>query len=145
MRAEPAVAVAAIPELRLKRGEDRRLSAGHLWVFSNEVDTDATPLTSFAPGDQVRVVSDRDRFLGYAYVNPRSLICARIVNRDAANPIGKSLLVHRLRVALSCGGGCMSSPIIVWSTASRMSCPVLSSIATTMYAWHRSAPPAWNA
>ena len=24
-------------ELRLKRGEDRRLSAGHLWVFSNEV------------------------------------------------------------------------------------------------------------
>ncbi len=29
------------PELRLKRGEDRRLSAGHLWVFSNEIDTDA--------------------------------------------------------------------------------------------------------
>ena len=101
MRAEPAVAAAAIPELRLKRGEDRRLTAGHLWVFSNEVDTDATPLTSFAPGDQVRIVNDRDRFLGYAYVNPRSLICARIVSRDAAHVIGKSLLVHRLQVALS--------------------------------------------
>ena len=24
--------------LYLKRGEDRRLRAGHLWVFSNEVD-----------------------------------------------------------------------------------------------------------
>src|SRR5690348_11336916 len=33
-------------ELRLKRGEERRLSGGHLWVFSNEIDTDATPLTA---------------------------------------------------------------------------------------------------
>jgi 23S rRNA (cytosine1962-C5)-methyltransferase len=56
--------------LRLKRGEDRRLRAGHLWVFSNEVDTDATPLTDFAIGSMVRVVSDRDQFLGYGYVNP---------------------------------------------------------------------------
>ena len=101
MRVAPAIAAAQIPELRLKRGEDRRLNAGHLWIFSNEVDTDATPLTAFAPGDHVRVVSDRDRFLGYAYVNPRSLICARIMGRDAEHPIGKSLLVHRLQVALS--------------------------------------------
>jgi len=41
---------AATPVLRLKRGEDRRLASGHLWVFSNEIDTDATPLTAFAPG-----------------------------------------------------------------------------------------------
>ncbi len=34
-----------LPELRLKRGEDRRISAGHLWVFSDEVDTQRTPLT----------------------------------------------------------------------------------------------------
>ena len=71
-----------LPELRLKRGEDRRLSAGHLWVFSNEVDTARTPLPSFEPGSLCRVLSDRDKFLGYAYVNPRSLICARILGRD---------------------------------------------------------------
>jgi 23S rRNA (cytosine1962-C5)-methyltransferase len=100
-RAEPAAAAAPIPELRLKRGEDRRLTAGHLWVFSNEIDTDATPLTAFSPGDPVRLVNDRDRFLGYAYVNPRSLISARIVGRDPEHPISKSLLVHRLQVALS--------------------------------------------
>ena len=41
------------PVLRLKRGEERRLTAGHLWVFSNEVDTERSPLTSFAPGDLV--------------------------------------------------------------------------------------------
>ena len=88
-----------LPELRLKRGEDRRLTAGHLWVFSNEVDTARTPLTAFQPGDLCRVVSDRDKFLGYAYVNPHSLISARILGRSAQHPPDKSLIVHRLQVA----------------------------------------------
>lgn len=90
---------AELPELRLKRGEDRRLAAGHLWVFSNEVDTARTPLTAFQPGALCRVVSDRDKFLGYAYVNPHSLISARILGRNPVHPPGKSLLVHRLQVA----------------------------------------------
>ena len=91
----------ALPELRLKPREGRRLSAGHLWVFSNEVDTDRTPLAGFAPGALCRVIGDRDHFLGYAYVNPHALICARILGRDARYPPGKSLLVHRLQVALA--------------------------------------------
>ncbi len=94
-------AASALPELRLKRGEDRRLSAGHLWVFSNEVDTARTPLTEFEPGALCRVVSDREKFLGYAYVNPHSLISARILGRDPQFMPGKSLIVHRLQVALS--------------------------------------------
>jgi 23S rRNA (cytosine1962-C5)-methyltransferase len=89
----------SVPVLKLKRGEDRRLRAGHLWIFSNEVDTAATPLTQFEPGSAVQVHSDRDQFLGFAYVNPRTLIAARIVGRDAAYPLDASLLVHRLRVA----------------------------------------------
>jgi 23S rRNA (cytosine1962-C5)-methyltransferase len=91
----------SVPVLKLKRGEDRRLRAGHLWIFSNEVDTTATPLTQFEPGAAVQVHSDRDQFLGFAYVNPRTLIAARIVTRDAAYPLDGSLLVHRLRVALA--------------------------------------------
>ena len=39
------------PALYLKRGEDARLRAGHLWVFSNEVDVKRSPLTAFQPGD----------------------------------------------------------------------------------------------
>ncbi len=89
------------PILRLKRGEERRISAGHLWIFSNEVDTDSTPLTAFAPGARVSVHCHRDRFLGHAYVNPHALICARIVSRDARHPIDRSLFVHRLNVALA--------------------------------------------
>src|SRR5687768_4443543 len=91
----------SVPVLKLKRGEDRRLRAGHLWIFSNEVDTAATPLTQFEPGSAVQVHSDRDQFLGFAYVNPRTLIAARIVGRDAAYPLDGGLLVHRLRIALA--------------------------------------------
>jgi len=90
-----------LPELRLKPKEGRRLSAGHLWVFSNEVDTERTPLTAFAPGALCRVIGDRDHFIGYAYVNPHALICARILGRDLHYPPGKSLLVHRLQLALA--------------------------------------------
>jgi len=30
--------------LRLKPNQDKRLRAGHLWVYSNEIDTKETPL-----------------------------------------------------------------------------------------------------
>jgi 23S rRNA (cytosine1962-C5)-methyltransferase len=89
------------PQLRLKHNEDRRISAGHMWVFSNEVDTASTPLVDFAAGDYCQVLSARDKFLGYAYVNPHALICARILSRDPRWQPGQSLIVHRLRVALS--------------------------------------------
>ena len=92
---------AELPELRLKPREDKRIAAGHLWIFSNEVDTARTPLTGFTPGAHCRVIGDRERFLGYAYVNPHALICARILGRDPEYPPGKSLLVHRLQVAFA--------------------------------------------
>jgi 23S rRNA (cytosine1962-C5)-methyltransferase len=74
-----SVPAASLPALRLRRNEDRRLQAGHLWVFSNEVDIQQTPLTNFEPGALVRVVAHNDRALGLAYVNPHSLICARLL------------------------------------------------------------------
>ncbi len=70
---------ANLPALRLKRNEDRRLHAGHLWVFSNEVDTQQTPLPKFRSGELVRVLAHNDRALGLAYVNPKSLISARML------------------------------------------------------------------
>jgi 23S rRNA (cytosine1962-C5)-methyltransferase len=76
----PELGVAAqLPVLRLKRNEDRRLRAGHLWVFSNEVDTQQTPLLKFKAGELVRVLAHNDRALGLAYVNPQSLISARLL------------------------------------------------------------------
>lgn len=87
--------------LRLRKQQDRRLRAGHLWVYSNEVDTQATPLKSFAPGQPVNIEDAKGKWLGLAYVNPNSLICARLVSRDRAVALDESLLAHRLKVALS--------------------------------------------
>ena len=93
----------SLAPLRLKRNEHRRLRAGHLWVFSNEVDTAATPLTAFTPGQLVRLESDRGAPLGTAYVNPRSLICARLLSRrvfDDPTQV-QALLGRRLADALT--------------------------------------------
>jgi 23S rRNA (cytosine1962-C5)-methyltransferase len=100
--ATPSVdSLGELPLLRLRRDEERRLAAGHLWVFSNEVDVAATPLASFRPGQTVEVRSSRDKFVGYATINPNSLICARLLSRDPGFRPGKSLFVHRLQVALA--------------------------------------------
>ncbi len=90
---------AQLPALRLKRNEDRRLQAGHLWIFSNEVDTAQSPLPKFKAGELVRVLTHNDRALGLAYVNPNSLIAARMLQTwripDTA------WLAERIRAALA--------------------------------------------
>src|ERR1051325_4335040 len=87
--------------LRLNKNEDRRLRAGHIWVFSNEVDTKATPLNAFQPGDPVLIEDSARRPLGTGYVNPHALICARLVSRDPDLVLNQSLITHRLNIALS--------------------------------------------
>ena len=88
------------PIVQLKRSEERRLRAGHLWVFSNEVDVAKTPLTAFAPGDPCRIVDYTGHELGSGYVNPATLIAARLVDRSG-HALDRSLFVHRLNVALA--------------------------------------------
>jgi len=90
-----------LPILRLLKHKDRRLRAGHMWIFSNEVDNRNTPLTAFEPGAAVLIQDASGHNLGTGYVNPHALICARLVSRNPKYPLDKSLIVHRLNVALS--------------------------------------------
>src|SRR5687768_604475 len=90
-----------LPALWLKRGEDARLRAGHLWVFSNEIDVARSPLSGFAPGDACAIVDHHGKPIGVGYVNPNSLIAARLVARGLDHALDRSLLVHRLNVALA--------------------------------------------
>jgi len=76
------------------------LRAGHLWVFSNEVDIKITPLTGFEPGQPVIIQDAGGQPLGSGYVNPHSLICARLVSRDPGTVLNRDLIVQRLRAAL---------------------------------------------
>jgi 23S rRNA (cytosine1962-C5)-methyltransferase len=99
-----------LPTLRLKKREDRRLRAGHLWVYSNEVDIKSTPLKSFTPGQAVRVVASNDELLGTGYVNPQSLICARLLNTFNAQAADAEFFEQRIRHALALRERVYSAP-----------------------------------
>ncbi|AOS96379.1 Ribosomal RNA large subunit methyltransferase I [Microbulbifer aggregans] len=85
-------------ELILNRGAERRLKRGHLWIYSNEVDTRRSPLKGIEAGSQCAVVDSQGKPLGSAFVNPSQLICGRLVSRGA--PLDRALLEERLRQAL---------------------------------------------
>ncbi len=89
------------PVIKLKKDEDRRIRAGHLWVFSNEIDVAVTPIAKMSPGAVVSVHTHGGKFLAYGYINPASLISIRILGRDPDYVPNESLLVHRIKVALS--------------------------------------------
>lgn len=88
-------------ELRLVAKADKRVRLGHSWVFSNEIDTSATPLTAFQPGELVRVVDNGRNPVGIAYINPKALIAARILTRDVRATIDSGWFAARIRRALS--------------------------------------------
>ena len=94
------VGAGAVKTLRLRRNEDRRLRAGHLWVFSNEVDVSSTPLHAFEPGEPAEIQDSRGSTVGTGYVNPRSLICARLLSRGRGGTLGPDLLGDRIGHAL---------------------------------------------
>lgn len=87
--------------LLLRKDQERRLVAGHCWIYSNEVDTAATPLKTLEPGQPVEILSDHERWIGHGYVNPHSLICARLVSRERNRPLSPALWLSRLHDALA--------------------------------------------
>ncbi len=91
----------SLPDLHLKKNEDKRLRKGHLWVFSNEVDTKKSPLEQFSAGELVNVKSEDGKILGTAYINPQTLICARLLTRKANLKCGVTFFKERLSTALT--------------------------------------------
>ncbi|MBD3754892.1 MAG: class I SAM-dependent rRNA methyltransferase [Gammaproteobacteria bacterium] len=85
--------------LRLKKNEERRLKQGHLWIFSNEVDNDATPLKQFEAGQQVVIEGANGKPLGMGYVNSNTLICARLLSRNPKVELNEKFLKRRIQAA----------------------------------------------
>ncbi len=83
-------------EMILKRGKDRRLRKGHLWVFSNEIETN---IRGLEPGSIVDVYDANGKFRGRGYINPHSLISVRILTRRAQE-IDARFIKRRLASAL---------------------------------------------
>lgn len=79
----------------MKRGQERNIHGGSLWVFSNQIDDS---LKNFLPGEMVQLVARNGRHLGIGYVNPHSLIAFRLLSLDNIE-INTDFLVSRLKVA----------------------------------------------
>jgi 23S rRNA (cytosine1962-C5)-methyltransferase len=90
----------SLPTLKLKAQEERRLRAGHLWIYSNEVDTAKSPLHDFARGSLCRIEDARGHPLGTGYINPNALLCARLLTSRADATIDADWFARRIAAAL---------------------------------------------
>ena len=91
----------AIKPLRLNAHADRRLRVGHLWIYSNEIDVEKTPLKAYAAGEVVRVEDARGKQLGLAYLNPNTLLAGRMLSSRADAVIDTDWFLRRLQAALA--------------------------------------------
>jgi 23S rRNA (cytosine1962-C5)-methyltransferase len=66
-------------KLRLKKNEDRRIRAGHPWVFSNEIERIDGEREA---GITAELFDAAGGFLGCGYYTPHSLIAFRLLSRQ---------------------------------------------------------------
>ena len=80
----------------LKTTKEKRIKAGHLWVYQGEIGIIGIGVKS---GDPVEVLDNRGRFLGVGYYNQASQIAVRLLTteREAIDP---EFFERRLRQAL---------------------------------------------
>lgn len=87
------------PTIRVLEGRDRRLRAGHPWLFSNEIRFDEAT-RALPPGSLVRVMVPGGRIFGVAQFNPHSLIAARMLTRNKDAVIDEAFFRRRIERAL---------------------------------------------
>jgi 23S rRNA (cytosine1962-C5)-methyltransferase len=88
------------PIVYLKKNEDRRLRAGHLWIYSNEIDVQRSPLKSFKVGQLVNITSYSGRPLGTGYINPSVLLCVRLLTEQPNADINTTFFADKITKAL---------------------------------------------
>jgi len=86
------------PRIALARGRERRVKAGHLWIYAGEIESVED---GASPGDTVEVTDHRGRFLGRGYYNPASSIAVRILTRDRKEAIDAALIRRRIAQAVA--------------------------------------------
>ncbi len=77
-----------------RKAEDR-LESGHPWIYSSDVLDSGNA----APGEAVRVLNQRGRFLGVAHFSSASQIRLRLLTRED-RPVDRPFFLERLRAAL---------------------------------------------
>ena len=84
--------------ITLKKSAERRILAGHLWIFSNDI---ASPLKQHSPGDCVMVETSFGKPIAIGYINPHCLLCVRILTLNTHDIINVDFFVHKIKIALA--------------------------------------------
>jgi 23S rRNA (cytosine1962-C5)-methyltransferase len=82
----------------LARGEDKRVKAGHQWIFSNEI---REIIGEKVPGSTAEVFDAGGSFVGTGYYNPASLIAVRLLARTRADIDAAEFYRERIAGALA--------------------------------------------
>lgn len=82
-------------DITLKPKEQRRIAAGHYWIFSNEI---AKLDTSIEPGTLVRVLDSDGNQVGTGFFNPHSLIAVRLVQKGP-EALAENFIFEHLDIA----------------------------------------------
>lgn len=82
--------------IRLRPGEDRRLRAGHPWVFADECEALPEGLTA---GDEVAVEDARGSFIGAGFIHPGASILVRLHERRPGQQLDDRWWQQRLGAA----------------------------------------------
>jgi 23S rRNA (cytosine1962-C5)-methyltransferase len=94
--------------LRITDRAEKRLKSGHLWIYSNEIDNQHSPLKAIAMGEQVAIENPHGKLLAYAVINPHALICGKILARKM--PFDRQQLRQRIANALLLREQCFARP-----------------------------------
>jgi 23S rRNA (cytosine1962-C5)-methyltransferase len=87
------------PQVRVLAGRHKRITGGHPWAFSNELEMTAEA-KALPPGSLVVLASHSGEAIGVAGFNPHSLIAARLIDRKPKTAIDAAWLTARLRQCL---------------------------------------------
>lgn len=82
----------------LNKNEDRRIKAGHPWVFSNEISTTEGDREA---GVAAELFDAAKNFIGCGYYNPRSLIAFRLLSRKREDIDNTLFYEQRIQAALA--------------------------------------------
>ena len=79
-------------EIKLKPKEERRISYGHFWIFSNELEKIDTTIKI---GEICSITSSEGKRIGIGFFNPHSLIAVRLLTKGPGD-LEESFIFNRL-------------------------------------------------
>lgn len=85
--------------LRLKKDAERRIKAGHLWIFSNDINVTQSPLKNYAPGEMIMIETAFGKSIAIGYINPHCLLCIRILTLDIHKKIETEFFIKTIKIA----------------------------------------------